>query len=431
MTNKNTTIPRRRFLAATSALGAAFFCSPSLETTVLAQADSKPEEKPLIDSAPVLQTPSERNISVTWAINAPATGWIEYGKTEKLGSTVATAHWGLLPYDNRYLTTRIDSLEPNTRYYYRTITAPIAFKNAYDIKQGEPVPSKIYSFKTPGPQGDTCTFAVMNDTHQNAATLKALTKRLEEIKPDYTIWNGDLLNDIYTDDQIVQYILRPGGRENSFGAESPVLFVSGNHDTRGPHARNLPKALVPWKHEAQIDCPFGRNFAVRSGPIAFISLDTGEDKPDDHPVFAGLAAFEPYRKAQQEWLERTLKRPEIASAPFIVTFCHIPLYDSRHNANGGDTLEGFAAYSKLGGQFWGPVLHEAGVQLLISAHTHRFRYDTPTENRTWAQLVGGGPQIERAVLIKGAIKDGKLNVIAEQIQNGTELGNWTYEPRKV
>ena len=28
------------------------------------------------------------------------------------------------------------------------------------------------------------------------------------------------------------------------------------------------------------------NFALRLGPIALVGLDTGEDKPDAHPVFA-------------------------------------------------------------------------------------------------------------------------------------------------
>lgn len=432
MSEKSLLLKRRNFLAAIPAVGAAAWCGPATVSTAFAQ--SEPEmaatDKPLVDSQPILQTPGERSISYSWAVTAPATGWVEYGTSPELGQKTGSPIFGLLPYDNRFLSGRIENLEPNTKYYYRAITAPIAFKNAYDIKQGEPILGEIRSFTTAGGQPENASFAIINDTHQNGETLLALTKRLREIDADYTIWNGDLLNDLYTDDQVVQYIARPGGLENGFAAEKPLLFNAGNHDTRGPWARNLPKVLVPWEHNDPIDRPLGRNFAIRKGPIAFIGLDTGEDKPDAHPVFGGLAAFEPYRLAQQEWLKRILKRPEIASAPFIVAFCHIPLFDSNTRANGGDTLEGYAMYSKLGGQLWGPILHDAGVQLVIAAHTHLHRYDEPGKERTWAQLVGSGPQLDRAMIIHAKTENGKLQVTAEYVKSGEKPGQWTYEPRK-
>src|SRR5690606_23030673 len=125
---------------------------------------------------------------------------------------------------------------------------------------------------------------------------------------------------IRSDDQIVANTLRPAGSD--FAATRPLLFTSGNHDVRGAAARSLASALVDWPDQGTL----GRSFAVRQGPLAIIGLDTGEDKPDRHPVFAGLASFEPYRKAQGVWLEQTLARPDIANAPYIVVFCHIPLW---------------------------------------------------------------------------------------------------------
>jgi len=33
------------------------------------------------------------------------------------------------------------------------------------------------------------------------------------------------------------------------------------------------------------------------------------------------------------------------------------------------------------------------VQFVIAAHQHKFRYDAPTADRPWAQIVGGGPNL--------------------------------------
>ena len=418
-------IPRRNFLASVPLIGTAAF----LQAQTNEQSDSD-RISPLVDSPPVLQNPTKTSISVAWAVQTPATGWVEFGTTPQLGTKAITPVFGLNPYDDRFLYTRIGNLKPNTAYYYRTATAAIDFKTAYNITTSEPVYSETYKFTTLATDADSCSFAVINDTHQNLPTLKALTARLDEEKADFTVWNGDLLNDVYTVEQFVQYIMRPA--DAPFAAEKPLLFVPGNHDYRGPWARNVPKCLTPWIHEDSKDREMGWNFAIRKGPLAMISLDTGEDKPDRHPVFSGLVNFEAGKVAQKEWLARTLKRPEIASAPYIVAFCHIPLYDKRPNANGGDSLDGYASFSRLGLNLWGQLLHEAGVQAVICAHMHQYRCDEPTSDRSWTQIVGGGPDLAKNATIMFAKADAKeLTVVVEKLDTKNELGRWSFPPRKI
>src|SRR5690606_5327124 len=139
----------------------------------------------------------------------------------------------------------------------------------------------------------------------------------------------------------------------------------------------------------QTDLPY--NFAIRLGPIALVGLDTGEDKPDAHPVFAGTAAFEPYRELQAAWLKSAVQRPEIAEAPIRIAVCHIPLRGGR-GENDGTTLEGFASYSGFGAELWMPTLVQARFAAVISGHTHRHRIDDATESDPVMQVVGGGPQ---------------------------------------
>ena len=44
-------------------------------------------------------------------------------------------------------------------------------------------------------------------------------------------------------------------------------------------------------------------YSFNHGPVHIIVLDTGEDKADSHPVYAGLADFDKYRDSQAEWLK--------------------------------------------------------------------------------------------------------------------------------
>jgi hypothetical protein len=166
--------------------------------------------------------------------------------------------------------------------------------------------------------------------------------------------------------------------------------------------------------------------------LALIGLDTGEDKPDWHPAFAGLSRFEPYRIAQRDWLARALQGPAVATAPFVVAFCHIPIFDADPNANGGDVLENWANFQRQAGNLWGPLLTQHGVQLLVTAHRHRYRCDAPTTDRTWTQIVGGGHRpTEQVTIIHGKASGNTLEVVVDELRSGKELGRWTFPKRTI
>jgi predicted phosphodiesterase len=414
---------RREFLSTVSlvaAAGGVGINSAELLADEIVESDKRTS---LLDSPPVLQCPTPDGMTVAWAVNGPATGWVEWGQTRELGQRADTATNGLLPYRDRFMSVRLTGLPQDKPIFYRVGSAPIEFKNAYDVRRGATETSEMYEFRTPSIDAESATFAVINDTHENLAVLEPLTAQLKKSPGDFTIWNGDIFNDIRSDEQIVASTLRPA--DSDFAATRPLLFTSGNHDVRGGHARSLASALVDWPEQGAL----GRCFAVRQGPLALIGLDTGEDKPDRHPVFAGLASFEPYRKAQAEWLAATLARPDIATAPYIVVCCHIPLWGLEGH-NGGDTLEGYAYYSQFSQTAWHPALAKAGVQLVISGHMHEFRYDAPTEKHPYAQLVGGGPRPQIATIIRGAANAERLEVTAYKLDE-TKLGSWQFTPRKV
>ncbi|RCS54493.1 hypothetical protein DTL42_04960 [Bremerella cremea] len=408
---------RRNFLTAVSSL--------AIGTSLLPETVQAEDKRPMPGKPglPVLQTPTADSIAVAWSAPQLATGWVEYGTTPQLGKRTSVSSNGLNQLNRHFLSARLQDLPAGQKIYYRTVTTPIDFRTAYQIKPGDPEVSETFTFQLPDAAAPTASFAMINDTHEKPEVLQAIMKQLAAEPADFTIWNGDVFNDIRTDDQIVAQVLEPAG--GGYAVERPVLFTSGNHDVRGVNARSLSQAILDWPSSAEL----GRSFAVRQGPLAIIGLDTGEDKPDAHPVFAGLANFEPYRQAQGEWLAETLKREDIASAPYIVVFCHIPLWGLPGD-NPGDTLEGYASYSRQSQQAWHPHLAEAGVQLVASGHTHQFRFDKPTEDHSYAQIVGGGPSLSRGTILRGFADSKQFKLTATSI-DGQALGNWSFSPRTV
>jgi hypothetical protein len=147
----------------------------------------------------------------------------------------------------------------------------------------------------------------------------------------------------------------------------------------------------------------------------------------------GLANFSPYRKAQTVWLEEALARREIDGAPYIVVFCHIPLFDSYPEANPGDRLENWADWQKECADLWGPLFARHGVQVVVAAHKHRYRFDPATAGRPWAQLVGGGPgknPWNYPTVIAGDTAGGELKLTVHNILTGKVVGTHAFKPRR-
>ncbi len=352
---------------------------------------------PLIASPPVVQHPAADGFTVHFAVSALATGWVEWGRSaDRLDRVAIAADHGLVRASDLALSVRVrlDESMAGEPIYYRVVAQPLAYKNAYQLERGEVVASPVQKLRLPNAGADRITIAIVNDTHENRETLAALHTRLAAIEPDVLVWNGDTCNDFDERDAPMQIVLNPAGDvARGWAAEQPLLFVPGNHDVRGKRAHELSAGLSGWPGQSEL--PY--NFALRLGPVALVGLDTGEDKPDAHPVFAGMAAYEPYREQQAAWLKSAVARPEIAEAPLRIAICHIPLRGLPGH-NDGTTLEGHAYYSGMGAKLWLPILRQARFAAVISGHMHQHRIDDPSEAEPVMQVVGGGPQPERATL---------------------------------
>ena len=430
---------RRLFIGSLASAGAA----PALVVSAQSEESTGGANKSLtVLSPPVIQNPTETSFSVSWMVSGMATGWVEWGTSMQLGKVSRPAHHGLMGLSQYALAARISGIPEDAEVFYRVVSVPINYKSAYSIERGEPIIGEIRHFRLPKASAESCSMVMVNDTHDHDETVAALARRVKELDPDALLWNGDAANTFDDPVQVARICLTPGqdprqAAGGGWASTRPLFFTLGNHDARGQSARVLPEVLTPWPL-AETDpeglAPSAQGagrycFTKRMGPVGIVCLDTGEDKPDSRDVWGGMAAYEPYRVAQKEWLARALQSPEIASAPYLLTFCHIPLR-GRPGDNDGMGETGYAGYSGFGQQLWMKLLIEAGCQMILSGHTHRHRIDEPTEGFPLYQVVGGGPQMDRARLIRIHAEKNELRVIVEDIHD-QEVSRVTLQPRSV
>lgn len=404
----------------------------------------------LIDSAPMLQNYAATSMGVAFSVTDMANGFVTYGEQSDLsdGKTVKCGGYRVTDMNDQVMLIRLTGLKPATKYYYRIGADRISYKGGYDMKIiGTETDPRIYSFTTAGP-GAQSHFCVINDTHDNDEALDILVEKINKLKPSCVIWNGDASNSEETIDTQKKIFLKPQIRRTDYAAEIPYLFNPGNHDNRGLANRHLERVWMFRQPEERLsrDWDLGRNYAVRMGDIALIGLDTAEDKLDTNPIFAGLFTSKAYREAQTLWLEDALKRPEIASAPYLVAFCHIPLYSDVPRENPGDLAPddshpdydaNYAYWQRTCANMWTPLLQKAGCQVIITAHLHTFRYYAPSEDRKWAQITGGGNSLNPKnketfpTVIDGFIENGELKIDVYNVRDEQIAGSYTYKPRKV
>ena len=426
---------RRDFIKGAAVLVAAAGSGETLRAAVRMDTnEAKDEGGPLIASAPMLQNFAETSIGIAFAVSALANGYVIYGERPDLsdGKKVKCGGFRVTEVTDKVSQVRLQGLKPATTYYYRIGADRIQYGGGYKMKNlGSEEDPAIYSFTTAGAKAKA-HFCVINDTHVKWPTIERIQEKILSIAPSCVIWNGDASNTEETIEAQMRIFIRPEGGPKDYAARIPYLLCPGNHDFRGWANRHLERVWMfrQGDERSSRDWDLGRNFAVRLGDVALIGLDTGEDKLDTNPLFAGIFNMAAYREAQALWLKDALRRKDIASAPFKVASCHIPLFDPRPDANPGDIAPAdtdpryktnYAAWQRTCANLWTPLLQKAGCRLIITGHQHNYRRDDPSDGRKWTQLVGGGPKLsEKAfpTVIEGKVEGRELRITVHNMTTG-------------
>lgn len=258
---------------------------------------------------------------------------------------------GLVNVGNNLHKIRIDNLQPGQEYQYKLYSKEIEVYRPYDVVFGEELTSETYSFKTFDPQQKQVNFTVFCDTHDKADKLAKYLDSNDVEAQDCYFMNGDIMGHLEHEKQLFASFVDTC--VSRFATEKPFFYARGNHETRGRFARELRN---------YIDLPNNEFYYAQTiANTRFIVLDGGEDKPDTTKVYAGLADFDNFRLKELEWLKKEVTSEAFKNADFKIVIIHMPIIQNKKNWYGMAHLA----------EHFGPVLKEAGIDLMICGHTHR------------------------------------------------------------
>ena len=306
---------------------------------------------------------TETEMTVVWTSTDRCMGWVEVAPDDGTSFYAEERPRYDEDFMGRHVVSavhhvRITGLKPGTSYRYRI------YQQGVDDSGHNPVPSgyisasnvysqKPYAIRTMDAKKADCSFTMVNDIHGRDSMMLALTKGLKEQKPDFVVFNGDMVSFMGSVEDIETGFMTRA--TETFATDIPLVYVRGNHETRGPGFSEYLN-LFP----TPTNTPY---FTFRQGPVAFVVLDSGEDKPDSDIEYGGTAAYDAYREKMAEWLKEAVKSEEFRSAPVKIALLHIP-FDKGVGWYGNNELKRLLL----------PTLNEAGIDVMLCGHTHRYSF---------------------------------------------------------
>ena len=141
-----------------------------------------------------------------------------------------------------------------------------------------------------------------------------------------------------------------------FAKEKPMYYARGNHETRGQFASEFYKYFPGVNGNLY--------YLLRQGPVCFVVMDCGEDKPDSDMEYSDITAYAEYRTKQAQWLKLALQSKIYQDAPYKVAIIHMPPFG------------GWFGEQEIADKFV-PVLNQGGIQVMLSGHLHRYVNQKP------------------------------------------------------
>lgn len=360
--------------------------------------------RPVITEGPYLSAPTDTSATIVWMTDVPAHSRVIYGAEGEPESEAVPVEHGMIPVGKLHVV-RLTGLRPGQTYRYRVASTPVLELASYWSTKGLELQSGTFAFRTFDPTAPTTSFVSISDTHEGVERIDSIMRLVQWDSVDFLVHTGDAFHGVTSERQVWEHWLTPM-IEGGLSQSTPLIFARGNHDTRGSFARELAR-YVPIEE--------GRFYFTRDiGPVHLLVIDTGEDKHDTTQVYAGLNRMAEYRARELAWLrEHMASSTRLREAPFRVAVMHQPHWGWL----GGDLERARAE--------WTAAANEAGVDLVIAGHRHRFSL-TPAGGQggnDYPILVVGQGQVAR---VDANEREMRVTVVAA---DGSTVAEFTVERR--
>lgn len=347
---------------------------------------------------PYLQNVKETEATLVWESDKPSIGWVEiapnddshfYGEerpkyfdTTNGVKNTATLH-----------TVKVKGLKPATTYRYRVYSQEVLAHEGIYVNYGRVAATNVYSkkpltFTTCDVNKPETSFLMVNDIHGREGLITKLLTVGDYVNRDLIIFNGDMVSEFKDRETIFNGFMKES--IDLFASEKPMYYARGNHETRGEFATSFQHYFSPKE-------PY-LYYLFRQGPVCFIMLDTGEDKPDSDIEYSGITDYDGYRTDQVEWMKELSKNEDFQKATFKVVIAHMPPSAEPGIWHGQkEVLEKFV-----------PILNEIGVDLMLCGHLHRNKYEEPSQQIHFPVLVNSNNSV---VSVKVSGREMQLQVL--------------------
>ncbi|MDD4514303.1 FN3 domain-containing metallophosphoesterase family protein [Massilibacteroides sp.] len=332
---------------------------------------------------PYLQNVKDAEATIVWEADKPSVGWVElapddgthfYGEERPkfFDTTNGVKNTSLLH------SVKIKGLKPATTYRYRIYSQEVLSHEGISVIYGRVAASDVYkkkplTFTTCDPDKPDMSFLMINDIHGRENIITKLLNAADYKKKDLIIFNGDMVSEFKDRETIFNGFMKES--IDLFASEQPMYYARGNHETRGEFATSFQNYFSPKE-------PF-LYYVFKQGPVCFIMLDTGEDKPDSDIEYSGITDYDGYRTEQMEWMKTLRDNKDFQQARFKVVIAHMPPSKEPGIWHGQkDVLDKFV-----------PILNEIGVDLMLCGHLHRNVYEEPSSLIKFPVLVNSNNSV--------------------------------------
>ena len=334
---------------------------------------------------PYLQNVTESEATFVWVSDSVTLGWVEIAPDDGTHFYVTERPQYFdcangIKNESRIHAVRVRGLKPGTFYRYRVYAKEVTEHRGNYVAYGRTAATDVYTrqplkFRTLDPAAGDVRFTMINDMHGDVPKLQKLMGYTDLSRTDMVLFVGDMVSFFESEEQVFGGFM--DAAVDLFAKETPMYYTRGNHETRGRSAWAFQNYFSPLSDHIY--------YMYRQGPVCFVALDSGEDKPDSDLEYYGLTMYDDYRDEQVEWLRQVVRSEEFLSAPFKVVTCHIPPFGGWH---GNDEVA----------QKFIPILEEAGVDIMLSAHLHRYVHQPAGESARFPIVVNSNDTILQAVV---------------------------------
>lgn len=363
------------------------------------------EEKFALTCQPYLQNLTDSTVTVVYATNRPSVAWVEITPDDhshfyaKERPKFFDSEFGHKNTGEIHRVT-VRGLRPDTKYRYRIYAREVFDNGERKVRYGDVVASRVYGaepyeFKTSGAAKDQIHFAVLNDIHEDTERYVDLFHQIDSSTIDFMVLNGDMTNNMDRMSQLYDGYLNK--TSELFARSIPFYMVRGNHETRGRLQNNFIEQFPNSNGQ-----PY---YTFSVGPVFFVALDGGEDKPDSDIEYCDLADFDNYRTMEADWLRNVVASPEYKNATYRVILLHIPPVGEREWHGLGEIRRKFL-----------PILNKADVDVMLCGHMHQPLYYSPGEEGVnFPVIVNSNVEImditadPKSIEVKIKGRDGKVN----------------------